>query len=171
MILANPTLDRLLPDLLALLDSQVVSLGKRLGQMQELSQAMLDRSQERMDELLDEMEKAQQEQQLADIRLSAMRTTLARAVKVPVASFRLSHMLNLLPPDKSADLQFRRQQVIELAQRLRSEHMRAAVLLTEASRVNRMLLEALMGSAGVLTYGQGGTTNWNRRHGVVNAER
>ena len=171
MIVANPIVESLLPELLALLDQHAATLGERLTQMQQLSAYTLERRQEPMEALLDQMERAYHEQGAADVKLSAMRATLARVIGVPVAEFRLSRLEAVLPPREAAALQLRRQRVLALAQRLRSEHLHAAVLLNEASRVNRMMLDALLGGAGVTSYGPGGDKRYDSCQGLVNAER
>ena len=171
MIVANPIVESLLPELLTLLDQHTTTLGERLTQMQQLSAYTLERRQEPMEALLDRMERAQHEQASADARLSAMRATLAKAIGVPAAEFRLSQLEPVLPPRDAAALHLRRQQVLTLAQRLRSEHLHAAVLLSEASRVNRLMLDALMGATSVTTYGQDGDKRYDSHQGLVNAER
>ena len=171
MIVANPVVESLLPELLTLLDQHAATLGERLTQMQRLSAYTLERNQEPMESLLDQMEQAVHEQTAADAKLSAMRATLARAIGVPVAEFRLSQLETVLMPCGAAALKLRRQQVLTLAQRLRSEHLHAAVLLNEASRVNRMMLDALLGATGVTSYGPGGDKRYDSCQGLVNAER
>jgi len=172
MIVANPVVESLLPELLTLLDRHAATLGERLTQMKQLAAYTLERRQEQpMESLLDRMEHAAHEQGSADTRLAAMRTTLARAIGVPVTEFRLSQLEAVLPSRDAAALRLRREQVLLLAQRLRSEHLHAAVLLNEASRVNRMMLDALLGATGVTSYGPGGGKRYDSCQGLVNAER
>jgi flagellar biosynthesis/type III secretory pathway chaperone len=174
MIVANPVVESLLPELLSLLDQHAVTLGERLTQMKQLSAYTLERRPDQpMDALLDRMEQASHTQGSADTRLAAMRATLARAIGVEPTAFRLSQLEAVLSPRDAAALRLRREQVLLLAQRLRSEHLHAAVLLNEAARVNRMMLDALLGGAGVgvATYGPDGDKRYDASHGLVNAER
>ncbi|MCL2700314.1 MAG: hypothetical protein FWE88_01320 [Phycisphaerae bacterium] len=171
MIVANPMVESLLPELFALLDQTTAAMGERLSHMRQLSAYVLERRQESMEPLLDQMERAAREQELADAKLAAMRTTLAKAIGVPVAEFRLSRLQAELSPRDAAPLQFRREQVLALAGQLRSEHLHAAVLLNEAARVNRAMLDSLMGAVGVATYGPGGDKHYDSCQGLVNAER
>jgi len=136
-----------------------------------LSAYTLERRGEPMEALLDQMERAQHEQVQADAKLSAMRATLAKAIGVPAAEFRLSQLESVLGPRDATALHLRRQQVLALAQRLRSEHLHATVLLSEASRVNHMMLDALTGATRVTSYGPDGDKRYDSHQGLVNAER
>ena len=171
MIVANPVVESLLPELLTLLDRHAATLGERLAQMRQLSAHTLGRRQEPMESLLDQMERASHEQGTADAKLAAMRATLAKAIGVPVTEFRLRQLEAVLSPRDAAALRLRREQVLLLAQKVRSEHLHAAVLLNEASRVNRMMLDALLGSAGVTSYGPDGDKRYDSCQGAVNAQR
>jgi len=171
MIVANPVVESLLPELLVLLDQHAAALGERLTQMRQLSAYTLERRQMPMEGLLDQMERASHEQGSADAKLAAMRATLARAIGVEATEFRLRQLEAVLSPRDAAALRLRREQVLALAQRLRSEHLHAAVLLNEASRVNRMMLDALLGSSGVTSYGPDGDKRYDSCQGLVNAER
>lgn len=172
----NPALEQspareMVEDLLALLGQEIRLLQKRHEQFCELYEVILKRNNERMETLLEEMTRLQQDQADLDGRLQAVRGVLARAIGAPEDAMRLGDLAHHLDPSRAQTLQSLRNQIIQLAEKLERKHLDTAVLLSECARVNRMLLEGLLPAPEtVQTYGQKGNSPWSAGAGLVDAE-
>ena len=171
MIAVTPGMQSLIEQLLSLLDEDISVLNLRCSQLESLSQAILHRDDETLDDLLNEMEKAQQVQTITDVKLRAIRQAIANAVGRDVKELRLSRLIGELTAEQNLALDYRRQQIVLLTEKLRRQHLETAVVLSECARVNRMLLETLFpeGST-VTTYSTDGANPWRPDVGLVNAE-
>ena len=168
----EPFRDSQLDTLERLLDEEAALLEVRRSQLSSLGGAILDRDDEAVERLLDQIERAQQLQRNTDEQIDALRRDLAAAIGRPWAQVKLSTLVELVPAGRRDGLADRRRRIIERAEMLQLEHMRAVVLLRECSRVNRLLLEALLPSGGnVGTYGQRGGDTWQPGPGVVDTEQ
>lgn len=172
MILAHPNLSALLGDLTLILDEQIELVEQRLAHMHRLAGTILSRDEKAMEQLLGEMEQAQQTQALADVKLSAIRHNLARAAGLPPKDVSLSGLLPRLSSGQAAPIRRRRELILQLTGELRKQHLSTAILLCECSRVNRLMLDALLGGPqSVGTYQSDGTQSYTSGHGLVDAER
>ena len=161
----------LVEDLVKSLDSEASLLELRCVQLEALATAALQRDEEAMEELLAQVERTQLDQTHADIRLESIRTALGAEMAVPVERLRLAWLVEQLPARQSAILADRRARIIELTERLQRRHMETAVVITECSRVNGMLLESFCPSMrSVTTYGAGGKSSGRWASGLVDVE-
>ncbi|MGB2823916.1 MAG: hypothetical protein WBF17_23255 [Phycisphaerae bacterium] len=157
--------------LAGLLDEEASLLDLRRSQLTSLCDAIVDRDDEAVERLLDQIERAQELQSAADEKLNTIRRKLAECLDCPGEDVKLSALITALPEPQRSGLAQQRQLIIELAQRLQLEHMRTVVLVTECSRVNRMLLESLFPeSQGVTMYSAAGCEPWRPNAGLVDAE-
>ncbi len=165
-------LDGMMPDLLALLDEEIVLLGLRTRQFDALYDTILHRREETMDALLEDMTDAQQRQVELDAKLQEVRTIFARAAGYAAGEIRLSELIQLLDGEPRKQLREKRQQIILLAERLKRKHLSTAMLLGESARINRRLIQSLLPKAEtVTTYGgMGGVKPWQTSSGLVDAE-
>jgi hypothetical protein len=162
---------KMMPDLLALLDEEIELLGLRTRQFGDLYEVILHRLDEKMDSLLEEMTAAQQQQAELDEKLHSIRIMIARAMKRPMGEIRLSELVNLLDGESQRLLRDKRQQIILLAERLKRKHLTTALLLGQSARINRRLIESLLPRSETLTtYGLGGAKPWQTSPGLVDAE-
>jgi flagellar biosynthesis/type III secretory pathway chaperone len=166
-----PDITGLVPDLAACLDEEISLLDRRRGQLEALSGAILDRDDGRMEALLGEIEQTMQEQRSVDLRLQAMRAALANALACRPEEVKLAALVERLQGRQRTDLDYRRQQIIVLTDRLRQQHLETCLFLLESSRINRLLLESLFpNSEPVVTYGTDGRDQWRPDTGLVDAE-
>ena len=171
MIMEDPIFQEMAQELLILLDEEIRLLHLRNQQFEELYESILHRDDERMEELLAEMVCAQQEQGRLDTKLQAGRTMIARSLGCKVGEMKLAMLIERLDEKKSVEMEYKRQQIILLAEQLKRKHLDTAVLLSESARINRMLLEGILPSNGtVTTYNTDGSTGWRDSTGLVDAE-
>ena len=165
-------------ELLDLLDEEIVLLDLRRRQLEALSEAIAVRDNDRLEMLLEEVERTLEMQAGVDAKLRALRASLAEEMagpgRVPLRDdeVRLSDLARMLGGERRQAIERRRTEIVRLAGELRTQHLRTAVLLTECGRINRLLLEAIFPqSRSVTTYGEGGSSSWRPDTGLVDAER
>ena len=160
-----------LNELLGALDEEAQLLEQKRSQLTDLFRALMDRNEEATEAVLGEIERAQSLQVSADFRLSEARRILAEVLGYPVAGFKLSKLIALLPPAWAQPLGVRRQRILTLTGALRREHLRTATLLGECIRVNRALLSCLLPAGEpVVTYSTGGADVWRPETGIMDSE-
>ncbi len=171
MITDETVLQEMVGELFVLLDEEIRLLRLRGQQFRELYEVVLHLKDEQMEPLLEEMVKAQQSQAEMDSKLQALRAVIAKTLGLVPSEMKLEMLMDQLDKENSAELEYKRQQIILLAEQLKRRHLDAAVLLAENTRINRRLLEGLIPrSETITTYNTGGTTGWRDSTGLVDAE-
>jgi hypothetical protein len=171
MTTPTATFESLVDDLLHLLDREHDILQLRHEQMRALYDVILSNDDGRMETLLREMTRAQQDQAALDEELDTLRSVLARLLELPTEELRLGLLVQRLSGERRDALARKHNAIIEQARLLKVQHLDTALVLTEASRLNRMLLEGLLPQAGeVRTYGSQGKHGWRDNTGLVDAE-
>jgi len=161
----------LVDELIRLLDDEIHLLEHRCVQLAALSQATLQRDDERLEGLLDEIEQAQHTQAQTDLRLQALRSALAEFFDWPVAQMRLSRLIEELSGDRRPKLAYRREQILLLSERLKRQHLETTLVVAECARINRLLLESLFPELrNDTTYGGHGESSWDPDVRLVDVE-
>jgi len=170
--LSLPTLRAHADQLLAALDEEIRLLEIRTSQMKALSAAIVERAESAMENLLGEMQQAQDAQAGVDARLKQTRAALAGDLACPERDVKLGWLAERLGEPQRTQIRRRRRRVLDLAEALRQQQLRTSILLAECARVNRLLLESLFPrSKAVDTYSGRGPERWRPDTGVVSAER
>jgi flagellar biosynthesis/type III secretory pathway chaperone len=171
MISTTPATRALVAELTAALDEEIALLDLRRRQLSAMAGAILDRDDEAMGDLLEEMESTQELQARTDDRLRRLRRPMADALACKASEAKLPVLIDRLPAGEQGALETRRRRIVELAEAVRREHVRTTVLLAECVRINRALLEGLFPqSESVRTYGAGGPLCWRSETGLVDTE-
>jgi hypothetical protein len=165
-------LEQRVDELRAVLQEQSDALGRRSQQLAELSECVRSSDNDRMESLLVRMDEAQALQAAADDRLEAARRRLAEALGRPPGQVRVADLLVGLPAASAAGLAGLRSRIVDQVQRLRRQHLQAAVLLSESARINRLLLRCLLPHRPAVTlYDRGGPSRWGAGEGLLNEAR
>jgi len=168
---AAANMPALVDELVVALDEQIALLVLKRSQLESLAGAFVQRDDQVLERLLNEMEQTQGFQADTDRKLQGLRCELADALGCPPQRLKLSQLLDELPPARRAELGARRQQVILLVKEVRLGHLQATMQLLECMRVNRMLLDGLFGQGqSVTTYDARGVDPWRDGSGLVDAE-
>ena len=158
-------------ELIDLLDIEITLLGNRVDLLTRLSPSMASRDIDATDAIMDEIEQTQAHQDKTDRALSFVRGQLARNLDLDKSDLKLSRLIEILPPVDSKSIQSRREKIIELAEALRTENLKAAVVLSECAHLNQLLMQSLTPrSSRVTTYGSGGKESWQSNAGMVDAK-
>lgn len=172
MIPPTPAADDLLETLRGLLDEEIALLDLRRSQLSSLCGAIVDRDEDAVERLLEQIEQAQQLQTTTDGKLRDVRGRLADVLGWESGEVRLSALILHLPAERQPDLIERRERIIRRAEALQLEHLRTVVLLSECARINRLLLASLCPETeGVTTYSAAGADDWRGDAGVLDTER
>lgn len=172
MTAAKAEVEALLSELASGLDQEINILDRRDDQLRRFSDAIRQRDADAMGALLNEMERTQREQALADLKLQAVRKSLASRLGRKTDELRLSTLIDALPGEWSARLDCRRRQIVLLVDRLRRRNARTAALLIECARINRMVLDCLLPPQDTVeTYTADGSGCRRRRRSLMDAER
>ena len=171
MISLPRNVEPLVNELLQVLDTEIELLDLRCGQFSRLTQASIERDDQVLHDLLEEIEATQQDQQETDMRLQALRQTLATALGLTEKKLRLAWLIRQMPPEQASAIQHRRRQIIVLTDRIKRQHMETALVVSECARVNRLLLENLFPQAQtVTTYGARGESSRSQGSGLLDLE-
>lgn len=161
----------LLHELNRMLDQEIALLEKTRSQFDRMARIVLDRDEETLETLMEEIAATHRLQQQTEQKLFAIRTTLAGFMKRPMKKMRLAHLVQELPRKFADPLKDRRKTLLDLTEQVRRSHTRAATVITECARVNRMLLENLFpNKQAVTTYGAGGQSTYGLDVGLVDME-
>jgi len=143
MIPAPWSMDGLIGELESVLDEEILLLEQKARQLADRGAAILDRDDDSLGRLLEEVEQTTQRQQAADLRLQALRNTLAEVLELPAKQVRLATIAETVDPAQRQRIEYRRQQIILLAEQVQKKHLETALLLSECARINQLMLESL----------------------------
>lgn len=171
MISTSPNMQGLARQLLEALDEEISLLILRESHLDRLRAAILKREDSVMEELLGEMEQAQQKQASTDMRLDKLRRSLGSLLGYNGEGLRLADLVESLPGELGVAVGQRRRQIVTLLKKARKQQLVTSLLLYESSRINRLVLSALLPqSEPVVTYDQEGQTLWRSGAGLIDSE-
>jgi len=154
------------------LDQQIELLGARSDELDALNESICANDNDRMEQVLTEMGLSRQRQGQADRQFKAAREDLARHLGWQIGKTRLERLLGLVGEPERRALARRRRQVVELAETLRRKHRQTVVLLAECAKINRLLIDCLLGpDQRVTVYGATGAQHWRRCGSLMDTER
>ena len=143
MIPTSWTMDGLIGELESVLDEEILLLEQKARQLAGMGGAILDRDDDSLGRLLEEAEQTTQRQQATDLRLQALRNTFAEVLGLSAKQVRLCDIAETVDPTQRQRIEYRRQQIILLAEQVQKKHLEIALLLNECARINQLMLESL----------------------------
>jgi len=161
----------LIEELLGILDEEIALLNKKSAELEALSNAIIERDDARLVTLLEEMEETLQAQSATDVKLDALRATFAEITGCSHSEMKLSRLIETLGEGEKVKVDYRRQQILILAERLRDQYMSVGITLRESARINRVILEGLFPEVRpVTTYSASGSKYWTPETGLLDSE-
>ena len=153
------------------LDEEIRLLEARLGELEGLSKALVERDDESIEAFLERMERTEKAQAAADRELTGVRQIVANVVGRDAAELKLTRLVAELPRDQAPGVERRRKRIIELAGAVRRRHIETVMLLTECARITAMLLDRILPAGeAVVTYDADGSDLWRSSTGLLDAE-
>lgn len=171
MIRVTPADGAMVKELIAILDEEIDLLNRKNAELDRLSAATMDRNDEEMVKLLVEMDQTHQAQAATDVKLDALRKAFADRLDRSLNQMRLADLIDALDEPDKLTVEYRRNQIVLLAEKLRRQYMTTAMVLRESARINQVLLEGLFPKAQpVQTYDANGPSTWRPDTGLLEAE-
>ena len=141
------------------LDEQAESIRRTLRQFDVLRGAVIHRDEAMMTELAEQVDAQNQERQEADKRREALCRQLGELLGCDARQVNITAICGLLDSEDRAELEDKRRVVKELVSRLKIEREGTELLLRECERMNRAILNEMMGSGRrTMTYTRRGVT-------------
>lgn len=157
--------------LVGALDRELELLDRRGGQMERLREAIVKADDATMEPLLAELAAGEVEQKQVDAELGRLRAAASLVLCPEGPVLKLSELAKCLPEEAWRQVERRRLAIVQKIRELRQRHMETAILLAECSRINRVLLETLLGSGRmVVTYDARGGHHRQTDARLLNAE-
>jgi predicted RNase H-like nuclease (RuvC/YqgF family) len=154
---SRKSFDELTETLFDFLNDGILSVRGMLEQLTELRAAVIRRDEKtlaQMSEKMSELAAQRTEMQRCQRQLCE---AFARLLNCRAEDVNVSYLTGFLEADRKKELKNRQQTLRQLTARLSSEHRATEQLLRECERLNRMMLEGIVGVTNhTLTYGQGG---------------
>ena len=164
----NIQLNRLVGELIGVLDADVSRLVLSLERLDGLRAGVIRRDEEALKLLLDDIACDEVDQMRLERKRKVICVELAAALGCSESQMNLSRLCACLPEEISGILADKQRQLKELVERMQVEHLRTSLLLRECSRLNKSLLHQIMGSGkGAVTYNARGNTSWQAEKGMV----
>ena len=165
------TNESLISELLTVLDEELELLATKRSLLSDLSEALIGRNDEDTERLLEQIEQSEQAQASLDMRLKAVRESLADVFGCDARDLRLSRLVAELPDDQARKVDSRRRKMTGQVEALRRQHLQTVLMLAECARINRMLLDSMLPAGEtVTTYDAAGMNNWRSGAGLVDKE-
>jgi hypothetical protein len=149
--------NELTEELFAFLDDSVVSMQDMLQKLNALRSAVIRRDQPTLEQMLDGMPEMSVLRNAMQQRQQQICQTFAVSLHCPPEKVNLSYIASFLEPAMALELKQKQRLMQDLIARLVREHHSTEMLLRECERLNRMVLDGMIGKANqTCTYGSQG---------------
>jgi hypothetical protein len=150
-------LTELTDQLFAFLDDSLASLQDMLGKLNELRTAVIRRDQNSLQEMSDRMPEMTTLQNDMQRRQRQICQAFAGPLNCPVEKINISYLTLFLEGPKADELKSKQRLLQDLVGRLSSERRATELLLRECEKLNRIILDGIIGRANQsCTYGSAG---------------
>lgn len=158
-------------ELVAFLDLQSEHLGKMLGFLDAFRKALIRRDLPLLQEMQAQLSlEAETRMQLDQSRQNLQRK-LAGLLGCPAEKVCLSLLHGFLDFSLQEKIRHRQKALTEQVRRLQDQHLATELLLRECARMNRRLLETVMGGDEKgKTYDARGRSSWSTGQGLMNVK-
>lgn len=160
---------QLTAELFAFLDDSVLSMQQMLDKLNELRAAVIRRDQnalQRMSDQTPEMAVLRDDMQRRQQQLCR---AFAEPLNCPTEKINLSYLTLFLESSKANELKTKQRLLQELVSRLSRERRATEMLLRECEKMNRMMLDGMIGGANqTCTYGTAGRVQRQLHCAILN---
>jgi hypothetical protein len=154
---SQKAVNELTSELFAFLDDSVLSMQHMLGKLNELRAAVIRRDQDTLQQMSDQMPEMAALQDGMQRRQRQICQAFAGPLNCPADKINLSYLASFLEPPKAGELKTKQRLLKDLISRLSRERLATQLLLRECERLNRMILDGMIGKANqTCTYGSAG---------------
>ncbi|MCE5279011.1 MAG: hypothetical protein ABFD92_05335 [Planctomycetaceae bacterium] len=172
MILSQGSVTELSESLVEALQREADLLDQKEQQMERLREAVMVSDDAALEALMATIAHTDIEQSRLDMDIARRRAELSDAISPGRPPLRLRQLARALDGDSAGGIERLCGEIFQRLRRLRRRHLETAILLAECSRINRLLLDTLLGrGSAVETYDAGGRPHGQRDGGLLNTER
>lgn len=140
---AEVLLDRPVDELLVVLDEEIAQIDVTMERLDGLRSAVIRRDEEGLQALLETVRVEGERYRAVEARREDLRVRLARIAGCGVNEMNLSVLCGMLEGARRAAVAAKQEQLRDLTERLRREHLSTTLLLRECSRLNKMMLKGM----------------------------
>jgi hypothetical protein len=153
-----PGIEAKVDELLVVLDEDIRHVRASLLRLDELRSLVIKRDQAALGRLLEKIREESQEYSMNESKRESIRMEFAAGLRRPVGDVTLSRLESVLGDERRIEVAERKALLRSLMQKLKKEHARTAMLLSDCARFNSALLRSIIepGNAGAGTYGSDG---------------
>jgi len=161
-------LDGLVDELVGVLDDDIKHIKLTLERLDALRAAVVRRDEGGLKSLLDEIKAGEGSYGLVEKKRRAIRKEMADIFACGINEMNLSKLAGELAGEKRGLVVRTQEELRQLADKLRKEHMATSMLLKECSRFNKELLRGILGNGSETeTYNNRGGISWELQQGMV----
>ncbi|MHC4171500.1 MAG: hypothetical protein ACYST5_00970 [Planctomycetota bacterium] len=159
-------------ELLAVLDKDSRYIQESLLKLNELRSLVIKRDDAALGKLLESIQTESDSYRGHELKRQSIRQDLANAFGCNLEQMTLSALEVSLPKNKRAQVTRRKEKLESLIKELKKEHLSTALLLSECTRFNNLLLKSIfgLGKNDVVYYNSNGATRRQTDMAFVNLQ-
>jgi len=155
-------------ELLDFLDQSVDSVRDMLSMLNAFRAALIRRDDSALRQIQECLPAIAIQRQQTDCRLERLISEFAHLLQRPVSQVNLTRIGSFLPPSQRSQVQEKQRALQTLVNRLHIEHRGTELLLRECERLNRLLLDGMIGKRNqTLTYTPHGQSRREMHRSIV----
>lgn len=155
-------------ELLDFLDQSVDSVRDMLSMLNAFRAALIRRDDSALRQMQDHLPEVAAQRRQTDYRLERLMLEFADLLQCPAGEVRLTRIALALPPSQRSQVQEKQRALQTLVNRLHIEHRGTELLLRECERLNRLLLDGMIGKRNqTLTYTPHGQSRREMHRSIV----
>lgn len=149
--------DGLTEELFEFLDDSISVMQEMLGKLTDLRAAVIRRDENALRQMSEQMPELTARRDAMQQRQHQICQAFAIPLNCEAEKINISYLALLMEPSKASELKVRQRLLAELVGRLSREHRGTQLLLQECERLNRMMLDGIIGRTNqTYTYGIAG---------------
>ena len=154
-------LNRLVDELIGVLDEDILRISSFLQRLDQLRASVIKRDEEGLKILLEAVGSEDSSYRRIEEKRQNIRTQLAKVIGCGVKDMNLTRLCMHLDAVKQQEVSRKQQELKDLVRRLGVEHKATVLLLRGCSRLNNMMLRAVLGKDRMtVTYNRRGNASW-----------
>ncbi len=165
-------LEEKIDELLVVLDENIRNMRESLSRLDELRGLVVKRDEPALAGLLETIRGEADSYRSCELKRQSMRKELAVLLGCEVEHVTLSRFEGILAGEKKAQVAKRKAELRSLTGKLKKEHLKTTMLLSDCARFNSLLLKSIfdLGKTGMVYYNSNGAAKRQTDAAFVNLE-
>ena len=159
-------------ELLVVLDENIRNMRESLSRLDELRGLVVKHDEPALAQLCETIRAESDSYRNCELKRQSMRKELAVILGCDIEHVTLSRFEGILAGEKKAQVAKKKAELRSLAGKLKKEHLKTTMLLSDCARFNGALLRGVLelGRTGAITYTSDGSTKAQAETGFVNLQ-